>query len=74
MMEWLDANRSGAGQTLPDFPPVDVDRVLTEAAGAYIADCRRRVAPFIDREGYLRYIDSGEARFRKLLAEQQRHP
>jgi len=32
------------------------------------------VAPFIDREGYLRYIDSGEARFRKLLAEQQRHP
>ncbi|MCU1228112.1 MAG: hypothetical protein JWO97_996 [Acidobacteria bacterium] len=29
------------------------------------------VDPFIDREGYLRYIDDGEARFRKLLAEQQ---
>jgi metallo-beta-lactamase class B len=29
------------------------------------------VDPFIDREGYLRYIDAGEARFRKLLAEQQ---
>jgi metallo-beta-lactamase class B len=28
-------------------------------------------APFIDRAGYLAYIDSGEARFRKLLAEQQ---
>jgi metallo-beta-lactamase class B len=26
---------------------------------------------FVDREGYLSYIDSGEARFRKLLAEQQ---
>jgi len=29
------------------------------------------VAPFLDRAGYLAYIDSGEARFRKLLAEQQ---
>ena len=28
--------------------------------------------PFIDRAGYLAYIDSGEARFRALLAEQQR--
>ena len=32
------------------------------------------VAPFIDRDGYLRYIDSAEMRFRKLLAEQQRRP
>lgn len=30
------------------------------------------VAPFIDKEGYLAYIDSGEARFRRLLAEQQK--
>jgi metallo-beta-lactamase class B len=29
------------------------------------------VAPFIDRAGYLAYIDSSEARFRRLLAEQQ---
>jgi metallo-beta-lactamase class B len=29
------------------------------------------VAPFIDRDGYLRYIDSAEMRFRNLLAEQQ---
>jgi metallo-beta-lactamase class B len=29
-------------------------------------------APFIDRAGYLAYIDSGEARFRRLLAEQQK--
>jgi metallo-beta-lactamase class B len=29
------------------------------------------VASFIDRDGYLRYIDSAEMRFRKLLAEQQ---
>ena len=28
--------------------------------------------PFIDPDGYHRYIDDGEARFRKLLAEQQR--
>ncbi|MDP2884141.1 MAG: subclass B3 metallo-beta-lactamase [Ignavibacteria bacterium] len=32
------------------------------------------VAPFIDREGYLRSIDSAEVRFRKLLADQQRRP
>jgi metallo-beta-lactamase class B len=32
------------------------------------------VAPFVDRDGYLRYIDSAEMRFRKLLAEQQRRP
>ena len=31
-----------------------------------------RVAPFLDRAGYLRYIDEGEARFRTRLAEQQR--
>jgi metallo-beta-lactamase class B len=28
--------------------------------------------PFIDRDGYLRYIDSGEAAFRALLTDQQR--
>ena len=27
--------------------------------------------PFIDRDGYLRYIDSAEARFRKLVADRQ---
>jgi metallo-beta-lactamase class B len=30
------------------------------------------VQPFLDREGYLAYIDKGEARVRKLLEEQQR--
>jgi hypothetical protein len=29
------------------------------------------VEPFRDRAGYLDYIDQGEARFRKLLADQQ---
>ena len=29
-------------------------------------------APFVDRDGYLSFIDSGEARFRQRLAEQQR--
>ena len=29
-------------------------------------------APFIDRAGYLAYIDTGEARFRRLLAEHQK--
>ena len=33
---------------------------------------RDPVDPFIDRDGYFRYIDSAEARFRKLLADQQR--
>ncbi len=32
------------------------------------------VDPFIDRDGYLSYIDSAEVRFRKLLADQQAHP
>jgi metallo-beta-lactamase class B len=31
-------------------------------------------APFIDREGYLKSIDEAEAKFRKLLADQQRKP
>jgi metallo-beta-lactamase class B len=31
------------------------------------------VDPFIDRAGYLAYIDTGEKRFRELLAEQQGH-
>jgi len=35
---------------------------------------RDPVEPFLDRDGYLRYIDEGEARFRNLLAEQQGHP
>jgi metallo-beta-lactamase class B len=30
--------------------------------------------PFIDREGYRRYVDSAEERFRKVLADQERHP
>jgi len=29
------------------------------------------VAPFIDPDGYRAYVDSGEARFRRLLAEQE---
>jgi metallo-beta-lactamase class B len=29
------------------------------------------VTPFIDREGYFKFIDAGERAFRKLLAEQQ---
>jgi metallo-beta-lactamase class B len=31
------------------------------------------VQPFLDRAGYLAYIEKGEARFRKLLAEQEQH-
>ncbi len=29
------------------------------------------VAPFIDPDGYRAYVDSGEARYRRLLAEQE---
>lgn len=36
------------------------------------AEAQDPVAPFIDREGYRSYIDSGEARFRRQLAEQTR--
>lgn len=32
------------------------------------------VQPFIDRKGYLDYINRGEERFRRMLAEQQRNP
>jgi len=35
------------------------------------ADTKDPAAPFIDRAGYLRYIDEAEGRFRKELAEQQ---
>jgi metallo-beta-lactamase class B len=45
----------------------DLKRKLRERAGA--AD---PAAPFIDRAGYLRYIDGAEADFHRLLAEQQR--
>ena len=36
------------------------------------AAAKNPVDPFIDREGYLAYIGSAEARFRKLLADRQR--
>ncbi len=35
------------------------------------ADADDPAAPFIDRDGYLSYIDSAEERFRRVLAEQQ---
>jgi metallo-beta-lactamase class B len=44
----------------------DMNRKRREAASA-----TDPVAPFIDRAGYLRCIDRAEARFRKVLAEQQ---
>lgn len=36
------------------------------------ADAEDPADPFIDREGYLSYIDTAEARFREALADQQR--
>ena len=36
------------------------------------ATAKNPVDPFIDREGYLAYIDSAEVRFRKLIAARQR--
>jgi metallo-beta-lactamase class B len=36
------------------------------------ADAEDPAEPFIDREGYLRYIDRSERKFREELAEQQR--
>jgi metallo-beta-lactamase class B len=44
----------------------DLDRKRREQAGA-----RDPVAPFVDREGYLAYIDHAEGRFRRELANQQ---
>jgi metallo-beta-lactamase class B len=46
----------------------DLDRKLRERSRAG-AD---PVAPFLDRDGYLRYLDEAESRFRRLLAEQGR--
>ncbi len=36
------------------------------------ANAKDPVAPFTDREGYLRYIDNAEKRFRSELADQQK--
>ena len=44
----------------------DMQRKLRERAEA-----EDPVAPFIDREGYLRFIDDAERRFRETLAKQQ---
>ena len=38
------------------------------------AQAKDAANPFIDPDGYRRYIDAGEATFRKALAEQQRNP
>ena len=46
----------------------EFDRWRKFSERARVAD---PVAPFIDRDGYIRSIDSAEMRFRKLLAEQQ---
>ena len=47
----------------------DLHRKLGERAGA-----TNPADPFIDRDGYLRFIDSAEKDFRELLAKQQRRP
>lgn len=44
----------------------DMNRKRAERANA-----KDPVEPFIDREGYLRYIDRAEENFRELLADQQ---
>ena len=44
----------------------DLQRKVRERASA-----NDPTEPFIDRAGYLHYIDRAEARFRKLLADQQ---
>jgi hypothetical protein len=36
------------------------------------ANAKDPVAPFIDREGYLRYIDNAEKRFRSEIADQRK--
>lgn len=43
-------------------PRVDTERVVREAAASYIADCRARVSPFIDRHFSLR----GSARLHRI--------
>lgn len=44
----------------------DMDRKRRERA-----DAKDPADPFVDRDGYLRYIDDAEQRFRELLADQQ---
>lgn len=46
----------------------DMQRKVHERATA-----KDPAAPFIDRAGYLQYIDRAESRFRALLADQQQH-
>ena len=38
------------------------------------ANAKNPADPFIDRDGYRRYIDTPEERFRTVLADQQRNP
>jgi metallo-beta-lactamase class B len=38
------------------------------------ADAENPAEPFIDRDGYLSFIDRAEERFREVLADQQRRP
>jgi metallo-beta-lactamase class B len=38
------------------------------------ANANNPAEPFIDPDGYRRYIDTAEERFRTVLADQQRHP
>ncbi len=38
------------------------------------ADAEDPAEPFIDRDGYLSFIDRAEEKFREVLADQQRRP
>jgi hypothetical protein len=49
MRQISDGDPGNVGVTLPDLPPIDAEKVLDDAARAYMAECRARVQPFIDR-------------------------
>ena len=38
------------------------------------ADAEDPANPFVDRDGYLNFIDKAEDRFREVLADQRRRP
>ena len=77
--DWLPADFERSFRTLRSLPEDIWVTAHAREFGRYRKFSERDrakdpVQPFIDREGYLRYIDSGEARFRRMVAEKQRRP
>src|SRR5207253_10341443 len=78
--QWYPGVREDFERTLSVLRDLPADIWVTSHARAFgryrkfleQAKAKNPADPFIDRQGYRRFIDEGEAQFRKLLEEQQR--